>query len=190
MELDETGFPQPTGEVEELEADSLILALGQETDLSFVEDVARIHSLTAWAFLALSLGAIWFLHQGGASASANRRSALLVGAILVPAGTENVKVNTPIALLEGGCLAPIAAYHDGLSLTAERGRRSTSERRSRPPQRVRGLQARGRPHDHDGFDGRMSAPQVGAAQCPGAGNFHLRVFLSWSVCSSYSGVRR
>jgi NADPH-dependent glutamate synthase beta subunit-like oxidoreductase len=29
MELDENGFPQPTGELEELEADSVILALGQ-----------------------------------------------------------------------------------------------------------------------------------------------------------------
>ena len=28
-----TGFPQPTGELEELEADSLVLALGQESDL-------------------------------------------------------------------------------------------------------------------------------------------------------------
>ncbi|HKO75379.1 MAG TPA: NAD(P)-binding protein [Gaiellaceae bacterium] len=42
MELDETGFPQPTGELEELEADSLVLALGQETDLSLVEDVPGI----------------------------------------------------------------------------------------------------------------------------------------------------
>ena len=39
MELDETGFPQPTGELEELEADSLVLALGQETDLSLLEGV-------------------------------------------------------------------------------------------------------------------------------------------------------
>jgi len=39
MELDDTGFPQPTGELEELEADSLVLALGQETGLSFVEGV-------------------------------------------------------------------------------------------------------------------------------------------------------
>jgi 2-oxoacid:acceptor oxidoreductase delta subunit (pyruvate/2-ketoisovalerate family) len=39
MELDETGFPQPTGEVEELEADSLLLALGQETDLSLLDGV-------------------------------------------------------------------------------------------------------------------------------------------------------
>ncbi len=39
MELDETGFPQPTGETEELEADSLVLALGQEADLSLLEGV-------------------------------------------------------------------------------------------------------------------------------------------------------
>jgi NADPH-dependent glutamate synthase beta subunit-like oxidoreductase len=39
MELDENGFPQPTGELEELEADSVILALGQETDLSLLDGV-------------------------------------------------------------------------------------------------------------------------------------------------------
>jgi NADPH-dependent glutamate synthase beta subunit-like oxidoreductase len=39
MELDETGFPQPTGELEELEADSFVLALGQETDLSLLDGV-------------------------------------------------------------------------------------------------------------------------------------------------------
>jgi NADPH-dependent glutamate synthase beta subunit-like oxidoreductase len=39
MELDETGFPQPTGELEDLAADSLVLALGQETDLSFLDGV-------------------------------------------------------------------------------------------------------------------------------------------------------
>ncbi|NTW40398.1 MAG: FAD-dependent oxidoreductase, partial [Cellulomonadaceae bacterium] len=39
MVLDDTGFPQPTGELEELEADSLVLALGQEADLSLVEGV-------------------------------------------------------------------------------------------------------------------------------------------------------
>jgi len=42
MELDETGFPQPTGETEELEADSLVLALGQEADLSLLEGVPGI----------------------------------------------------------------------------------------------------------------------------------------------------
>jgi len=39
MELDETGFPQPTGELEELEADSLVLALGQDSDLSLLDGV-------------------------------------------------------------------------------------------------------------------------------------------------------
>jgi 2-oxoacid:acceptor oxidoreductase delta subunit (pyruvate/2-ketoisovalerate family) len=42
MELDETGFPQPTGKTEELEADSLVLALGQEADLSLLDDVPGI----------------------------------------------------------------------------------------------------------------------------------------------------
>jgi len=39
MELDDSGFPQPTGETEELEADSLVLALGQEADLSLLDGV-------------------------------------------------------------------------------------------------------------------------------------------------------
>ena len=39
MELDDTGFPQPTGEFEELKADSLVLALGQEADLSLLDGV-------------------------------------------------------------------------------------------------------------------------------------------------------
>jgi NADPH-dependent glutamate synthase beta subunit-like oxidoreductase len=42
MELDEDGFPQPTGETEELEADSLVLALGQEADLRLLEGVPGI----------------------------------------------------------------------------------------------------------------------------------------------------
>ena len=39
MELDDAGFPQPTGELEHLDADSLVLALGQESDLAFLADV-------------------------------------------------------------------------------------------------------------------------------------------------------
>ena len=39
MELDENGFPQPTGEFETLEADSLIMALGQESDLGLLDGV-------------------------------------------------------------------------------------------------------------------------------------------------------
>jgi 2-oxoacid:acceptor oxidoreductase delta subunit (pyruvate/2-ketoisovalerate family) len=39
MELDAKGFPQPTGEFETLEADSLVLALGQDVDLSLLDGV-------------------------------------------------------------------------------------------------------------------------------------------------------
>lgn len=42
MELDETGFPQPTGEYETLEADSVVLALGQDSDLSLIENEPEI----------------------------------------------------------------------------------------------------------------------------------------------------
>ena len=37
MELDASGFPQPTGEVDVLAADALVLALGQESDLTLVD---------------------------------------------------------------------------------------------------------------------------------------------------------
>ena len=39
MQLDEKGFPQPTGEFETLETDSLVLALGQDVDLSLLDGV-------------------------------------------------------------------------------------------------------------------------------------------------------
>lgn len=42
MELDESGFPQPTGELEELDADALVLALGQEADLSLLDGVPGV----------------------------------------------------------------------------------------------------------------------------------------------------
>jgi NADPH-dependent glutamate synthase beta subunit-like oxidoreductase len=42
MEVDENGRPQPTGEIETLEADSLVLALGQNVDTSVVERVPDV----------------------------------------------------------------------------------------------------------------------------------------------------
>ncbi|MCW5596349.1 MAG: NAD(P)-binding protein [Rhodocyclaceae bacterium] len=39
MALDENGFPQPTGEFETIEADSLVLALGQDVDLGLLAAV-------------------------------------------------------------------------------------------------------------------------------------------------------
>ncbi len=42
MVLDDTGWPQPTGEFETIEADSLILALGQDVDTSFMERIPGV----------------------------------------------------------------------------------------------------------------------------------------------------
>jgi 2-oxoacid:acceptor oxidoreductase delta subunit (pyruvate/2-ketoisovalerate family) len=39
MKLDDKGFPQPTGELETLAADSVVLALGQDVDLSLLDKV-------------------------------------------------------------------------------------------------------------------------------------------------------
>ena len=44
MRLDETGFPQPTGEFEELAADSVVLALGQQADLRLLDGVPGVES--------------------------------------------------------------------------------------------------------------------------------------------------
>ena len=43
MALDDTGFPRPTGELETLEADSVVLALGQDVDLSLLDGVPGLH---------------------------------------------------------------------------------------------------------------------------------------------------
>jgi NADPH-dependent glutamate synthase beta subunit-like oxidoreductase len=42
MELDASGFPQPTGRFETLAADTVILALGQETDTAFLRGVPGV----------------------------------------------------------------------------------------------------------------------------------------------------
>jgi NADPH-dependent glutamate synthase beta subunit-like oxidoreductase len=42
MELDEAGWPRPTGRFETLEADSVILALGQECDTAFLRSVPGV----------------------------------------------------------------------------------------------------------------------------------------------------
>jgi NADPH-dependent glutamate synthase beta subunit-like oxidoreductase len=42
MELDESGYPQPTGRFETLAADTVILALGQETDTAFLRAVRGV----------------------------------------------------------------------------------------------------------------------------------------------------
>jgi NADPH-dependent glutamate synthase beta subunit-like oxidoreductase len=42
MELDESGYPQPTGRFETLAADTVILALGQESDTAFLRRVPGV----------------------------------------------------------------------------------------------------------------------------------------------------
>jgi NADPH-dependent glutamate synthase beta subunit-like oxidoreductase len=42
MELDESGFPQPTGRTTRLAADSVVLALGQDTDLSLLGETSGV----------------------------------------------------------------------------------------------------------------------------------------------------
>jgi NADPH-dependent glutamate synthase beta subunit-like oxidoreductase len=42
MKLDEEGWPQPTGEYEEIEADTLVLALGQDVDTSILNVIPEV----------------------------------------------------------------------------------------------------------------------------------------------------
>lgn len=42
MEIDETGWPRPTGEFETIEADTLVLALGQDVDTSFMRSIPGV----------------------------------------------------------------------------------------------------------------------------------------------------
>jgi len=44
MELGDDGFPRPTGELEELAADSLVLALGQDADLALLDGMAGVRT--------------------------------------------------------------------------------------------------------------------------------------------------
>ena len=44
MQLDETGYPQPTGRTTRLAADSLVLALGQDTDLGLLGRVSEVNA--------------------------------------------------------------------------------------------------------------------------------------------------
>lgn len=42
MELNEEGWPEPTGEFDTIEADTLVLALGQDVDTRFLDDIPEI----------------------------------------------------------------------------------------------------------------------------------------------------
>ena len=80
MALNADGFPEPTGEFEELDADALLLALGQDTDLSLVEghpEVAIDHGVVQVApSMMTGLAGVF---AGGDATPADRTATVAVG---------------------------------------------------------------------------------------------------------------
>ncbi len=80
MRLDENGDPQPTGELEELDADSLILALGQNPDLSMLDGLEGIE--TSGGMLAVDergMTSVPGVFAGGDVTPAERMAAVAIG---------------------------------------------------------------------------------------------------------------
>ena len=104
MELDESGFPQPTGEFESLEADSLVLALGQESDLGLVAGIEG---------LAIERGVV-----GVDQRMMTGRPGLFAGGDMVPSdrtvtigvGHGKRAARNIDAYLRGGAFEPAAKY--------------------------------------------------------------------------------
>ena len=80
MALNAEGFPEPTGEFEELDADALLLALGQDTDLSLLEGhpgVAIDHGVVQVApSMMTGLAGVF---AGGDATPADRTATVAVG---------------------------------------------------------------------------------------------------------------
>jgi len=67
MALDESGYPQPTGEFETLAADTVILALGQESDTAFLREVPGVEferDGTVLVSTSLQTGCPWVFAGG------------------------------------------------------------------------------------------------------------------------------
>ena len=80
MEIDENGRPQPTGKFETLEADSLILALGQNADTDFLKKVPGIKFqwdtvIVDWDMMTGHPG----IFAGGDMVPSERTAAIAVG---------------------------------------------------------------------------------------------------------------
>lgn len=81
MELDDAGFPQPTGLVETLSADTVILALGQDSDTAFLRNVPGIefeHDGTVCVTPELATGC-WGIFAGGDMVPSERTVTIGVG---------------------------------------------------------------------------------------------------------------
>ena len=80
MRLNADGFPEPTGEYEELDADSLVLALGQDTDLSLLEGNDNVEVRDGVVQVATTMmtneGGVF---AGGDAAPSDRTATVAVG---------------------------------------------------------------------------------------------------------------
>ncbi len=80
MQLNKDGFPEPTGDFEELDADSLVLALGQDTDLSLLEhaDGVTVHDGTV-EVLDTMMASPTGIFAGGDAVPAQRTATVAIG---------------------------------------------------------------------------------------------------------------
>ena len=80
MRLNDEGFPEPTGEFEELDADSLVLALGQDTDLSLLDKAVdvTVHDGAVEVQSSMMAGASG-IFAGGDAVPADRTATVAVG---------------------------------------------------------------------------------------------------------------
>jgi NADPH-dependent glutamate synthase beta subunit-like oxidoreductase len=81
MALDESGYPQPTGQFETLAADTVILALGQESDTAFLREVPGVEferDGTVLVSTSLQTGCPW-VFAGGDMVPSERTVTIGVG---------------------------------------------------------------------------------------------------------------
>ncbi|MFZ1063154.1 MAG: NAD(P)-binding protein [Acidimicrobiales bacterium] len=80
MALNAEGFPEPTGEFEELDADALVLALGQDTDLSLLDHAPGINITNGVVSVEASMMASPNgIFAGGDAVPADRTATVAVG---------------------------------------------------------------------------------------------------------------
>jgi len=79
MRLNEQGFPEPTGEFEELGADSLVLALGQDTDLSLLEGSTDITIDDGVVEVSPAMMAGGGIFAGGDAVPSQRTATIAIG---------------------------------------------------------------------------------------------------------------
>jgi 2-oxoacid:acceptor oxidoreductase delta subunit (pyruvate/2-ketoisovalerate family) len=80
MALNAEGFPEPTGEFEELDADALVLALGQDTDLSLLNRAPGINITNGVVSVESSMmAAPSGIFAGGDAVPADRTATVAVG---------------------------------------------------------------------------------------------------------------